>query len=84
MKKEEMDKLVGKELDHIQSGLRGSLQNYLRLYYSGMRKTSLREDAVTKLTKEEVLLQAINELKKDNPDFIPLYDTKFFVIKNRD
>jgi len=84
MKKEEMDKLVGKELDHIPRGLRGSPQNSLRLYYSGMRKTSLRGDAVTKLTKEDVLLQAINELKKSNPDFKPLYDLEFFVIKDRD
>jgi shikimate kinase len=65
MKKEEMDKLVGEELDHIPRAEPGSLQNYLRLYYSGLRKTSLRKDAAIKLTKEDVLLQAINELKKN-------------------
>ena len=73
-----MDKIVGKELDHITSRLKGSPQNFLRLYYSNMRKTSLRKDAVTKLTKEDVLLRAINELKKYYPDFVPLYDAKFF------
>jgi len=84
MNKEEMDKLIGEELDHIPRGLRGSPQNLIRLYYSGMRKTSLRRDATTKTTKEDVLLQVINELKKNNPDFKPSYDPEFFVIKIRD
>ncbi len=81
MKKVEMDELIGKELDRIRRGSRGDPQNLLRSYYSGMRKTSLGKDAETKLTKEEVLLKAINELKKSYPDFIPSYDQEFFVIK---
>lgn len=84
MKKVEMDELVGKELDHIPRGPRGDPQNLIRLYYPGMRKTSLRKGVTLKATKEDVLLHVINELKKSNPDFKPSYDPEFFVIKIRD
>lgn len=78
-KLKEMRELVNKELKHIP---RGSMQqNLLRMYYQPLRMSSLGKKAKTNKTKEDVLLESIDAVKKECPEYIPQYDTKFFMVK---
>lgn len=77
-KLKEMREMVNKELEHIP---RGSFpQNMLREYYQILRSHSLGKKAKTNKTKEDILLESINAVKKENPDYIPLFDDKFFKV----
>lgn len=78
-KLKEMRELVNKELDHIPRGSQS--QNELRMFYQVLRMHSLGKKAKTKATKEEILLQAIEEIKKHTSNFIPEYDHKFFKVE---
>ena len=66
---------VDKELQHIPRGIKGSAQNMLRLYYSDLRRHDLAE---TSKTRNETFKQAVDNVKKDNPDFVPKYDHDYF------
>ena len=66
---------VDEDLKHIPRGLKGSTQNFLRLYYSDMRKHDI---AKSPKTKEETLKNAIAELRKKEPNFAPQYDKDYF------
>lgn len=78
-KLKEMREQVNKELEHIP---RGSMQqNLLRMYYQPLRMSSLGKKAKTTKTKEDVLLESIDAVKKEYPEYIPQYDTEFFKVK---
>ncbi len=74
----EMRDQVNKELEHIPRG--NQSQNELRMFYQMLRMHSLGKKAKTKTTKEEILLQSIEAVKKYASNFIPQYDTKFFAV----
>lgn len=74
-----MREQVKKEMEHIPRG--SCLQNMLRLYYQPLRMSSLGKKAQVNATKEDILVQSIDAVQKENPEFIPQYNTKFFVIK---
>ncbi len=74
MKRDELNKKVTEELQHIP---RGSLdQNMLRAYYNGMRRHDL--SLTPALPAKDTLIRAIEILRKDKPDFLPMYDRDFF------
>ena len=71
-----IDKQVKQELEHIP---RGNIpQNLLRVYYTPLRLNSLGKNAKNNATKEDILEQSIEAVKKDYPDFIPRFDETFF------
>ena len=70
---------VKKELEHIPRG--NQPQNELRMYYWPLRMNSLGKKAKNNATKEDVLKQSIESVKKDYPDFAPQFDDKFFKLK---
>ena len=78
MKREEMRKKINEELNHIRRSIKGSNQNMLREYYNGMRMTDLSRNPVS--PAKETLIRAIGMIKKDKPDFSPIYDRDFFRI----
>lgn len=72
----EMRETVNEELKHIP---RGSWpQNMLRMFYQPLRMRSLGKKAKTNKTKEDVLLESINAVKREYPGFAPEYENKFF------
>ena len=74
MKRDELNKKVTEELQHIP---RGSLdQNMLRACYNGIRRHDLSLNPV--LPAKDSLLKAIEIVRKDKPDFLPIYDGEFF------
>jgi Mn-dependent DtxR family transcriptional regulator len=75
--RDEIEKIVGPELEHIPRGARGSSQNMLRMLYNMLRRHSLTISA-TPQTKEEVLREAVNAVREEDPDFTPEYEKDFF------
>ena len=75
----EMREQVREELSHIPRGIEP--QNELRHFYWNMRMKSLGKKAKLDKTKEEVLIEALNAVRKNYPDFAPRYDKDFFVEK---
>jgi len=74
----EMREQVKKELEHIP---RGDLyQNIFRQTYWSLRLHSLGKKG-TQTSKEEVLVEAIKLVRRENPDFQPKFDDKFFDVK---
>lgn len=73
----EIEKILGPELEHIPRGARRSLQNMLRMLYNMLRGHSLALPG-TPQAKEEVLREAINAVREEDPDFTPEYDKDFF------
>jgi hypothetical protein len=71
-----MREKVQEEISHIPRG--NAAQNELRMFYWPMRMNSLGKKAKAKKKKEEILEEAINEVKKNYPDFLPKYDKDFF------
>jgi len=78
MKKEEMRRKIDEELKHIPRGATSSDQNYFRSRYNGMRMTDLSQNA--ECPAKETLVRAIETIKKDKADFLPIYDRDFFHI----
>ena len=76
MKQEEMRQEIANELAHISRGKRGSDQNSFREYYNGMRMTDLGQNPA--LPAKDTFIKALNEFKKDHPDFSLIYDRDFF------
>jgi coenzyme F420 hydrogenase subunit beta len=78
----EMREQVNRELEHIP---RGSFpQNMLRMYYQPLRMHSLGKHAETNRTKEDVLTESIDAVRKDWPKFIPHYDTEFWTLASKE
>ena len=76
MKREEMRKKINEELKHIPR-VKGWLdQNMLRAYYNGMRMTDLSRNPAS--PAKETLIRAVETMRKDKPDFSPIYDIGFF------
>lgn len=73
----EIENIVGSELKHIPRGARGSSQNILRMLYNMLRRHSLTVSASPQ-TKEDVLRDAINAVREEDPNFRPQYDKDFF------
>jgi hypothetical protein len=67
---------VKKEIKNIPRG--NAPQNELRMFYWPLRMNSLGKKAKAPKTPEEVLIEAINAVRKNYPDFIPEYDKNFF------
>ncbi len=76
MKKEEMNEIINEELKHIPSSYRGSQQNMFRQHYSSMREHSLKQD--TKCPARVTLVETTEVMKKNEPNFSPIYDRQFF------
>jgi hypothetical protein len=76
MKRDELNKKVTEELDHIPRGLRGSTQNEFRMRYNVIRRRDLGRNPAS-LAKDS-LLKAIETARNDEPGFMPSYDRKFF------
>lgn len=78
-KLKEMREQVKKELEYISRG--NTSQNELRMHYWPLRMHSLGKKAKISETKEEILKKSIEAIKKDYPDFVPIYDKKFFKLR---
>ncbi len=76
MRREEMRKKISEELKHIPRSFKGSDQNYFRLYYNGIRMTDLGRNPSSQA--KDTLIRTIEAMKKDKPDFSPIYDKDFF------
>ena len=77
MKKEKMNVMVSEELSHIPRGsIVASPQRRLRLVYNMQRRHDLAENPYT--LARESLLNAIEAIRKNNPDFVPSFDRDFF------
>lgn len=76
MKRDELNKKVSEELKHIPH-IKGDLQqNFFRSRYNGMRRHDLSLNPA--LSAKDSLLKAIEIVRKDKPDFLPIYDRDFF------
>ena len=78
MTREEMQRVVDEELEHIRKGARRSPQNELRMTYNMLRLRSLGPNAEGIQTKEDVLREAIKSVKERHPSFTPQYDSDSF------
>ena len=76
MKREEMRGKINEELKHIPRSFKSSNQNMLREYYNGMRMTNLSLNPAS--PANDSLLKAMEALRKNHPDFLPIYDREFF------
>jgi len=76
----EMREIVKKELEHIPRGVKGSPQNELRAIYWIVRMNSLGKRPRFR-TREECLQYAIKRIRKNYPNFVPIYDSSFFKMK---
>lgn len=69
-----MDKIIKEETSYISK--EGKDQNILRMFYSAIRRHDL---SISKDTpRGESLKKAIGSVRKQSPNFTPLYDTEFF------
>lgn len=76
MKRDELNKKVTEELKHIPH-IKGDLQqNFFRSRYNGMRKHDLSLNPA--LSAKDTLIRAIETVRKDKPNFLPIYDRDFF------
>ncbi len=68
---------VEEEISHIPRG--NEAQNQLRMYYWPLRMESLGKKAKEpKKSKGQILIDAVNAVKKTYHDFVPKYDKEFF------
>jgi len=74
MKRDELNRKVNEELKHIP---RGSFdQNMLRAFYNSMRRHDLGHNQA--FPAKNTLLRSIEMLKRNKPNFSPMYDRDFF------
>lgn len=71
-----MQDAVHAEISQIPRG--NTVQNLLRTYYWSTRMQSLGKRSMGEKGRNEVLAEAIMELKKENREFRPEFNTKFF------
>jgi hypothetical protein len=72
-----VDWTVVDELHHIPEGRRGSLQEALRVDYAAYR--SAHRQLGADLPPRAALDQAVFNIRRTNPDFMPLYNATFFL-----
>ena len=76
MKREELDRKVGEELEHIPR-IKGNLnQNLFRSAYNMIRRHDLAVNPATPAS--ESFNRALEQAKQDNPSFSPVCDRDFF------
>jgi hypothetical protein len=75
-----MRQIVLEELEHIPKG--NNAQNELRLIYFNRRMHSLGKKAKEEKTAKDILLESIALIKKEYPNFEPIYDEEFFAERN--
>ena len=68
--------IVKEEISHIPRG--SAPQNELRMFYWPLRMSSLGKKAETFKTKREILIEAVDAVKRTYRDFMPKYDEDFF------
>lgn len=76
MKRDDMNRLVSKELEHIPRGF--TQQNLFRATYNMIRRHDLSENPTT--PARESLDRALEQDKQTFPGFSPVYDQAFFQI----
>jgi len=76
-----MRKKIDEELEYIPRSFKGSDQNMLREYYNGMREHELSQNPAC--PAKDTLFRTIEAIKKDKPDFLPIYDRDFFEKRGR-
>ena len=76
MNKEERNRIIKFELKYIPKGSKGSTQNKLRFHYVAHRRKGMAKG----LSRDQCLKDSINKLKKDHPEFEPMFDEDFFRI----
>jgi hypothetical protein len=76
MKKEQMNKIVSEELEHIPK--KDLQQNILRSQYQMTRMHYLGKKAEKELSALEIITKCILDLKKEFPDYKFTYDETFF------
>jgi len=81
MNKEQINKQVKTELEYIPRDRKGGINNILREYYTSLREVNLGKNAKNSATKEDILRQSIELVKKDFPGFVQKYDETFFKLK---
>ena len=70
----ERNRKVAAELKYVPQG--SVYQNRLRAGYHNMRRRELSRNPA--LPAKDTLLRAIETVRKDKPDFLPMYDKDFF------
>jgi hypothetical protein len=79
MRINELNKKVAEELKHIPAGSFGQIM--LRTYYNAVRRHDLSLNPALPAT--DTLLKAIEIVKMDMPDFLPMYDRDFFGTRSK-
>lgn len=74
MTPDEMTAIISVELKHIPKGY-GPRHGWLRTYYNRYRRRDLSKG---KKTKEETLLDCINDIRREDPNWHPEFDPTFF------
>ncbi len=77
MTREEMQKQVAAELEHIPDWP-GEYQAELRMYYHAARLNSLGKNPEVKQGAKGVLRECLGWLRKHHPGDAPLYDKEYF------
>lgn len=75
---QDMNRLVGQELEHIPNW--PEPQNMLRMVYAMSRKRSLGKKARVAKSRDDVLRESIAVVKKERPDWTELFDRGYFKI----
>jgi hypothetical protein len=76
MKREELDRLVGQDLDHIARGAKGSPQATLRMVYNAHRRGDLANDPAAQAS--DTLLRSIATAARLANEFRADYDRAYF------
>ncbi len=74
MNRSERNRKVAEELKYIPQG--SDYQNMLRAGYHNMRRRELSRNPASQA--KDTLLREIETVRKDNRDFLPMYDKEFF------
>lgn len=74
MNRSKRNRKVAEELKYIPQG--SDYQNMLRAGYHNMRRHELSRKPAS--SAKDTLLRAIETVRKDNRDFLPMYDKEFF------
>ena len=74
MNRSQRNKKVAEELKYIPQG--SAYQNTLRAGYHNTRRRELGRNPASQA--KDTLLRAIETVRKDQPDFLPIYDKGFF------
>ena len=76
MKRQELNQIVGQELEHIEMGHKGSVQNEFRMLYNMVRRRELGRDASA--PPSDSLRKAVDAVREHDSEFIPEYDSTYF------